>query len=91
MKKGGSLLDLTNGRAICINHWIACFDITRYWVGLLPKKPDPRHPGFDRRNLRLRGRHLRRWAAASERKKAETEPQRCRQTIAEHDNSSHLS
>jgi hypothetical protein len=75
MKKGGSLLDLTNGSAIRIDYRPPSFDISRDRVRLA-EKPHPRHPGFDRRNLHLRGRHSPFLAAAGKNKaeRAEARP-----------------
>jgi hypothetical protein len=75
MKKSGSLLNLANGRAIRIDYRPPSFDISRDRVRLA-EKPHPRHPGFDRRNLHLRGRHSPFLAAAGKNKaeRAEARP-----------------
>ena len=57
-KEDSCLRDLTNSRAICINYRIRSIYISLHRVRHLAEKPRPRHPGLERRILRLRSRLL---------------------------------
>jgi hypothetical protein len=58
VKEDSCLRDLTNRRAIRINYRIRSIYISLHRVRHLAEKPRPRHPGLERRILRLRSRLL---------------------------------